>query len=115
MGLTFPSPRLTGAAIFAALWAGMAQADPAGIPYAGHYGMMGWSGWIFGPLMMLLFFALLVGAAVLLIRLLGGDLGRPGAPGGDRAQEILRERFARGEIGREEFEAARAALNGGRA
>lgn len=35
---------------------------------------------------------------------------RPAAPSGDDANEILRRRFARGEITAEEFEAARKTL-----
>ena len=55
-------------------------------------------------LMMLLFWGLVICGLVLGIRWLvrqGGD-DRP-----DRAVEILRERYARGEISKEEFEARR--------
>ena len=89
-----------------------ALADPGDNRYHGHYGMMGWSGWFFGPVMMLLFFALLVGAIVLAVRLLGSDPLRPGKKHDDRAHAILRERFAKGEITKEEFEASRKVLDG---
>ena len=90
-----------------------AVADPGDGRYYDHYGMMGWGGWFYGPVMMLLFFALLVGAAILVVRLLGSDTLRPGAKQEDRAHAILRERFAKGEITKEEFEASRKVLDGG--
>jgi uncharacterized membrane protein len=61
---------------------------------------------------MLLFFALLVGAVLLVVRLLGSDALRLGAKQEDRAHAILRERFAKGEITKEEFEASRKVLDG---
>jgi uncharacterized membrane protein len=63
--------------------------------------------------MVLLFFALLVGVVVLIVRLLGADTLRPGEKQEDRAHAILRERFAKGEITKEEFEASRKVLDGG--
>jgi putative membrane protein len=89
-----------------------AVADPGDGRAFDHYGMMGWSGWFFGPVMMLLFFALLVGAVLLVVRLLGSDALRLGAKQEDRAHAILRERFAKGEITKEEFEASRKVLDG---
>ena len=109
--------RLGGLAIAGAFGAALispaALADPGDGRYYDHYGMMGWGGWFYGPVMMLLFFALLVGAAILVVRLLGSDTLRPGAKQEDRAQAILRERFAKGEITKEEFEASRKVLDGG--
>jgi len=77
--------------------------------------MMGWDGggWGmgFGFFSMLIFWALVIVAVVAVIRWVGpaGGAGRPfGA--GDRSLEILRERYARGEIGREEFDAKRRDL-----
>lgn len=75
--------------------------------------MGGW--WGFGPmwfggLFSLLLLALLIAAVVLVVRYLaGGSRGDAGARGG-RALEILKERYARGEIGKEEFEAMRRDL-----
>lgn len=86
-----------------------AVADPSSGDY-GYHPMMGWGGWFMGPLMMLLFVAFLVGAAILVARMLGwqpgSSLGRPD----DRSLAILRERFARGEIDQQEFDARRKAL-----
>lgn len=71
--------------------------------------MMWWEAW--GWMMffwMLLFFGLVVAAIVLLVR--GLPPHRWQRQGGSRAREILEERFARGEIDREEYEERRRAL-----
>src|SRR3990170_2260596 len=76
--------------------------------------MGGW--WGFGPmwfggLFSLLLLALLIAGVVLAVRhLTSGGAGGPGPGGGGRALEILKERYARGEIGKEEFEAMRRDL-----
>jgi len=82
--------------------------------YGGHmWGDGGHGGWWFlGPIMMIVFVALLVAAVVLIVRWLGGsDAGRRGAPN-DAALDILKQRFARGEIDRDEFEDRRQVLGG---
>ncbi|MDP8959348.1 MAG: SHOCT domain-containing protein [Actinomycetota bacterium] len=57
-----------------------------------------------------LFLALVMVGGILLVRALW-DRTSPGAPGGgSSALRILEERFARGEIDREEFEERRRAL-----
>ena len=81
--------------------------------YEWGWGMMhpmwGWWGlWGLGMMLfMFLFWALVITAIVLGIRWLVRQ-GRP--EGGDSALEILRQRYARGEINREEFEAKRKDL-----
>lgn len=77
-----------------------------------------WHGWSWGPmllggLMMILFWAAVITLVVLLVRWLAG-LGttREQRPYKSSAVEILEERFARGEIGREEFEERRRVLSG---
>lgn len=91
----------------AAAWA---QSDPRPVyGYESH--MWDSGGWFFlGPLMMILFLAGIVALVVLAVRWAGGEgMGRPQASG--RAPlDILRERFARGEIDRDEFEERRRAL-----
>lgn len=96
---------LTGTALSIAT---IAHADPAD-GGGWHQFLHGWGGWFFGPMMMLLFLALLVGAAIVVARLFRTD--RPGGNGQtDQALEILRERFAKGEITKGEFDEMRQAL-----
>ncbi len=59
---------------------------------------------------MVIFFALLVGAIVVPVRLLGGDAYRPGGSQNDKALSILRERYERGEMSQEEFGTAKKGL-----
>ncbi|MDX8528283.1 SHOCT domain-containing protein [Mesorhizobium sp. MSK_1335] len=74
----------------------------------------GWYAMIFGPLFMILFLALLLAAAVFLVRGLGGPSSGPVSqhhPVASRTPvDILRERFARGEIDKEELEERRRVL-----
>jgi putative membrane protein len=82
-------------------------------------GPMGWNyGWswghmIFGMLMMILFWGGVIAAIVLLVRWLGTGSSATNAPAPiqGRALEILKERFARGEIDREEFEERKRLLS----
>jgi putative membrane protein len=70
-------------------------------------GMMGYwgAGW-WGFLPMLLFWGVIIAAVVLLIRWLaqGSGRNRSGFTNDSRALETLKERFARGEITKAEFE-----------
>jgi putative membrane protein len=74
----------------------------------------GWSGMIFGPLFMILVLAVLVAIAIVLARWLGGPW--PGIypphqlPPTRTPLDILKERFARGEIDKAEFEDRRRVL-----
>ena len=70
-------------------------------------GMMGW-GWVF----MLVFWVLIVVLIILLIRRLlsSGSTPIAGPPQEDSALEILKKRYARGEINKEEFEAKKKDL-----
>jgi len=75
------------------------------------WGDGGW-GWIGGGLMMLVFWA---GLVVLIVFLVRGAAShdRPegqARPNGREARDILAERFARGEISKEEFEQRRRVL-----
>ncbi len=105
---------LWGAALLAALSVPMlAWADQVGEAGSGHGQMWGhgWGGMIFGSLMMIVFIALIVGVVVLVVRWLGG--GGPAQGSKPKAAlEILEERFARGEIDKDEFEERRRALQG---
>ena len=78
-------------------------------PYWSH----GWGGMGWGGVMMVLFWLLLVVGAVLLLRQLLGlrrEQGSPEPSTPRTALNILQERYARGEIGREEFEQKRRDL-----
>jgi putative membrane protein len=64
----------------------------------------GWS-WGMGIVHGLLWWAILVLGIIVLVRVLGRDSGRgPAAPPAETALDILKKRYARGEIGKEEFE-----------
>lgn len=98
-----------------AVWA---QAPSDAERYAWGPHMMWWGGgWyamIFGPLMMILFLALTIAAVVLVVRWLGGPwqgtMPSHHASPGRTSLDILKERFARGEIDKEEFEERRRVL-----
>ena len=89
--------------------------------YGGYGGYGGWGqgmmggfgggGW-FGSIFMLIFWGLIIVGLVLLIRWLvfATRRGEDPARGGSRAMDILKERYARGEIDREEFEQRRRDL-----
>ena len=76
---------------------------------AGHMG--GWGGWAFFSHMLLWWVFVVLGIVVLARWLLAGsDRRRP--PAEDRALAILKERYARGEINREDFEQRKSDLSG---
>jgi putative membrane protein len=97
---------------FASPAAALAQQQPS--PYYGpHMWNGGWHGWFFGPIMMIVFIAVVVAVVVILVRWLGGP-GHSGLhrqPQGKTPLDILKERFARGEIDKEEFEERRRVLS----
>ena len=74
-----------------------------------HDWSWGMGGMIFGPLFMIIWLAILVAAIVFVLRYLG-VLPGAGDGAGRTARDILDERFARGEIDREEYDQRRKAL-----
>ena len=112
-----------------AVWLGTTTAILTGSPAAAQDAAPGWQhgpgmmwdgswAWmmLLGPLMMILFVAAVVVLVVVALRWLGGHVSPAGchaaAPGrpGRTPLDILKERFARGEIDKEEFEEGRRAL-----
>jgi len=113
--MTAKSHRLS--APLAGLMGWLAVAAPAAAQqtpqyYGPHMWHGGWHGWVFGPIMMILFIAVIVAVIVLLVRWLGGagHGHAPHVPPGKTPLDILKERFARGEIDVTEFEERRKVL-----
>ncbi len=71
---------------------------------------MGW-GMGFGWILSLFFWVAVLVAVIALVRWMS-DQPRSGDGGGKRALDILQERYARGEIEREEYEQKRRDLGG---
>ncbi|WP_063682940.1 SHOCT domain-containing protein [Bradyrhizobium stylosanthis] len=72
----------------------------------------GWSGMIFGPLFMILSLAALIVLVVISVRWLSGSArDNTAAPITRTPLDILKERFARGEIDKAEFEDGRRVLS----
>ncbi|WP_417809725.1 SHOCT domain-containing protein [Thioclava sp.] len=75
--------------------------------YDGFGHMWGGGNWMFGGLMMVVFWGLIIGLIVLVVR---GFSGRSDGAAGQSALDILKERYARGEIDEEEYERRKAKL-----
>ncbi len=93
---------------------GLAQTGGYGGWHMGS-GMMGqWGvGW-FGGIFMIIFWIVVLAALIFFIRWLAqsGAQHEPAGSGTDRAIEILKERYARGEINKEEFESKTKDITG---
>jgi putative membrane protein len=77
----------------------------------------GWGAWLAMSVMMVLFWGLVIAGIVVLVRYLGGTRqDRQLGSDGERAsaEELLAERFARGEIDREEYARRRELLRADR-
>lgn len=83
-----------------------------GYPDRSHMwdGGWGWGHMIFGSVMMIAFWGGIILLVVLAVRWLSATGGHAPGPGGRSAVDILRERFARGEIDKAEFEERRRVL-----
>lgn len=94
-------------------WA-WAQTSPDFDQYGWGPHMMGWGfGWpgmIFGPIFMIVSLAVVIAGAVLLVRWFAGPLQGPVSQQRDTPLDILKERYARGEIDKDEFEERRRIL-----
>jgi putative membrane protein len=103
---------MLGLSILGFLRANVAAAQERPWDWSPHPMMWGWGAWGIGMMvMMVVFWALVIAGLMLGIRWLvrQGDEPR-GEMRADRALQILRERYARGEIGKEEFEARKRDL-----
>lgn len=102
-------PSIAAGMLLATAWPAAAQQDWG--PWRMHdWAGWGWGGMLLGPLFMLAVLALLVAVVVLLVRWLGGGSGPALSP--RTARDILDERYARGEIEREEYLKRRQDISG---
>ena len=102
-------------ALSAALVAFVGSASAVAQDTPRYWGSHMWEGgwWFFGPFMMVFFLAVPIVLVVLLVRwLTGTGAGRPAPSMEKTALDVLRERFARGEIDAAEFEDRKKVLNG---
>ncbi len=81
------------------------------MPFHRHDWSWGWGMMFVGPLMMILFVAAIIVLVVLAVRWLVGDRHGPVHAPGRTPLDILKERFARGEIDKQEFEERRRILD----
>ncbi len=87
--------------------------EAGGGRYGYHMGDWGWGHMIFGSIFMLLFWAAVIIGIVAVVRwLMSAGHGPAGAHARDSALDTLRDRFARGEIDKEEFEERKKHLAG---
>ena len=94
--------------------AAMAQEGGLEARYYDHahmWGNWGWGGMILGPIMGIVYVGLIVAVIVLVARWLGGGQGIAFSSHSRTAVQIFEERFAKGEIDRDEFEGRRRILS----
>ncbi len=89
---------------------------PTDWPYGHHmWGGTMWGPGLFGPFFMLLFLLLVVALTVLAVRWLSGPSDRYGAPRTPESPspvDVLKQRFARGEIDKADYEERLKLLQG---
>jgi len=81
--------------------------------YGHHMWSDGWGGMFMGGGMMVVFMLIVIVAVVLLVRGLAGGGTASGTGGGRSAIEILKDRYARGEIDTEEYNERKKTLTAG--
>lgn len=103
--------RLLAAVVPALLAAPAALAQPYDHPHMWDYGW-GWGMMIFGPVMMIAVVVAIVVVAVVVLRWIGEAPRERGTGTGQPTPlDILKERFARGEIDKQEFEERKRLLS----
>jgi len=121
-----PVWRLASLSVTALAWSAAGLAPALAQESQGYYGPHMWGAWdgvwwmFLGPIWLILFLAVLIGVAVLIVRWISGagsggsgpSAGAGGPPAANKPLDILRERFARGEIDKEEFEERKRVLGG---
>ena len=103
---------LTLAAVFASLpaWAAQGAGDHPGYGGWGHMMDWGWGPMMFGGLMMVVFWVGVIVLVVLAVRWIGGR-SADRTPPSVSALDILDERFARGEIDKDDYEDRKLVLS----
>lgn len=76
------------------------------------WGYMGWGGWMAMAIGMVAFWGLVIFAVVAIFRRDGNGTPSNQRPGERNPQQLLDERFARGEIESDEYHARQEALRG---
>lgn len=106
--------RISVGFLLSLLWAAPVFAQPYGDRDVWWHPGWGWGHMIFGGLMMIVFWGGIIVLIVLLVRWLGGASGHgheSKPPSYRTPVEILQERFARGEIDKDEYEERRKLLS----
>ncbi|GBE00444.1 hypothetical protein BMS3Abin07_02495 [bacterium BMS3Abin07] len=69
--------------------------------HMGNFGGMGYGGFGFGSIFMILFWVILIIVAVYLVKMYFGKTRQE--PGHETAEDVLKRRYAAGDISKEEF------------
>lgn len=78
------------------------------------YGGFGWGGWLLTSLVMVLFWGLVIFGGIAVWRTVSRSDHTPQQPSQSSPEQLLDERFARGEIDVEEYTRRRELLRSGR-
>ncbi len=99
----------TAAALTAFPVSAWAQVSNGSYSHGMGWGGGPWYGMFFGPIMMVAVLAVIVAVVIFILRGTGG--APSGQPAGKTPLHILKERYAKGEIDKDEFEERRRVLD----